>query len=395
MSKRFLGAIIATLLLPWSIASAEYMSIAEMQETVPARWTQTYETKWRTLEVDAEIRMPDTQAVPIIKVGYPNREPQTGWPIKESGRESFIQTGIEGWDEVETRPISLILSNNSIAVPRSVDGKRINKDAEAAGQWYSDFAPENTYVPMSDITFGEISNMIHTELSRFGYDSKDFQLEMPDELRAQHWYYYGHKKDALPGHIFLQATQKLHGLPYLSHIQQAVSNHNGESRTDELSLYFCGISAGYDGYEERLKHIFINNVEIVETLAEDVPLCSVDQVIRAIEPMIEKGNIRKVYEITLGYVGYNEPGVYGGKRGSYAAIAEQTFYLKPAWQVNCLYVSTAKGKLRETSSYTTDERNTLDYRKFIVDAQTGALIEESRAKDRCEYTGFISWDDVR
>ena len=392
MKKICAIALLVCLTFPLAASAQEYMSLADMQATVPGKWTQTYETKWRTLEVDAEIRMPDTQTVPILKVGYPDREPESGWTIAEHGGEVYVQTGIDGWDEVESRPDSFILYNNEQKkVPRKVDGRQINQNAESAGQWYSGFAPENTYVPMHDITFGEILDMIRTELVRFGYNPSDYELETPSRLWSQHWYYYGYKEDALPGHIFMETTQKLHGLPYLSHMLQAVCDHyNGESRVDELCLLQAGVSAGYDGYEERLNHIFVNNVEILETLAEDVPLRPFEDVIRAIEPMIESGNIRKIYEVTLGYVAYNEPGVYH-KRGEYLPASEQAFYLKPAWQVNCLYVSSPTKKLRETASYTTDERNTLDYRQFLVDAQTGTLIEESQAQDRCEYKGFISW----
>lgn len=64
------------------------------------------------------------------------------------------------------------------------------------------------------------------------------------------------------------------------------------------------------------------------------------------------------------------------------------------WQVNCLYTRSGNDKLRETASYTDDERNTLDYYQLLVDAQTGELVEESTAYDRCEYKGFISWEDV-
>jgi hypothetical protein len=394
MKKLSLLILTVCLLMPFTAQAAEYMSITKMRETAPDRWVETYKTKWRTIEVDAEIRLPDTETVPILKVGYPNREPEQGWTIAEYGGEHFLQTDIEGWDEVESRPDAFVLYNyDKKTVPRKVDGKQINKDAEAAGQWYSGFAPENTYIPMCDITYGELCDMIRAELTRFGYDAKDFRLEMPNRLWAHHWYLYGYKKDVLPGYIMLEAAQKLHGLPYLSHIQQAVSDGDSSYvRWYEPSLLFCGIYAGYDGYQEQMAHIFVENMEILETPAEDVPLCSIDKVIRAIEPMIEKGNIRKVYEITLGYVGYNEPGTYRTKSDDLAPTDMPTYYFKPAWQVNCLYLKSATGKLRETASYTTDERNSLDYKQFIVDAQTGKLIEESRAQDRCEYTGFISWE---
>ncbi len=36
------------------------------------------------------------------------------------------------------------------------------------------------------------------------------------------------------------------------------------------------------------------------------------------------------------------------------------YVLRPMWQMNCLWINSPGGKPRETASYTTDERNTLD-----------------------------------
>ena len=64
------------------------------------------------------------------------------------------------------------------------------------------------------------------------------------------------------------------------------------------------------------------------------------------------------------------------------------------WQVNCLYKDTATGKLRSKPSDSDDERNTLDYYQLLIDAQTGEAVKRNNEKDRCEYKGFISWEDV-
>ena len=78
-----------------------------------------------------------------------------------------------------------------------------------------------------------------------------------------------------------------------------------------------------------------------------------------------------------------------------ALYRDVTYYAKPMWKINCLYVSNPRAKLAETASYTDDERNSLDYLQLLVDAQTGELIGESSAKDRAEFKGFLSWEDVK
>jgi hypothetical protein len=382
-----------------SLAQREYWSIGELREQTPARWTQSYKTKWRTVEVDAAVRLPDTDAVPIVKVAY--GVPDTVPTAEESG-----------WEEVERRYDSLVLYNASKQAPKSVGGKRVNQNAEARETWRSGFAPENKYVPMSDIPYGEICAMIRENLSGFGYDPGQFELETPTEMWAQHWFFYGYKKDALPGQLLLNARQKLNGLPIFHHIHEAVRDHyHGESRTDEMWARF-ELNAGYDAYGEKMSHLFVTAAKPVETLAEDVPLCAFDKVIAAIEPEINAGHIRKIYEAELGYVIYNEPGVYFSRKEPLVegrnspeemeeALAQGAkereaarYDLRPMWQVNCLWVRSPGGKLRETASYTTDERNTLDYYQLLVDAQTGELIRESDAYDRCEFKGFLSWEDV-
>lgn len=377
----YLLAFIALLPSASLAQGGTYCTIAQLREQTPDRWTQTYETKWRTVAVDAPVYLPEVESVPVLKIGYPQ--------LTENK-----ETNVHGWDEVTIGEQTSFLSNlDPENMPQKVDGRRINKNPEAAGQWYSGFAPENTYVPLCDTTFGEICTMIKDSITAFGYDPADYDFAEPIRLWSQHWYYYGYKEDALPGHIFMEFYQKIQGLPILQHVFfSALGFAHSYSRTDEIfDIVMSG--AGYDGYLKRMNHLYLSTAQAQETLAEDVPLCGFQQVMEAIEPMIQSGNIRKVYEARLGYVLYNEPGVYR-ERGEETDYSALHFYAKPVWQVNCLWVRSPKGELAETASYTTDERNSLDYYQFMVDAQTGKLLEGSEAKDRCEFKGFISWEDV-
>lgn len=384
--KRLIAFLLVLALTPiCALAESDYVTLPELRAQAPERWTQTYETKWRTVEIDAPILLPDIDTVPIVQVARDMSQ------LPLTAEES-------GWDNAEKDERGLLLDNNGRKVPRSVDGKRINSDAEQKGDWYGDFAPENTYVPMSDIPYGEICDMLRKELVRFGYEADSFAVERPFRIWSQHWYYYGYKKDALPGHIMLEAPQVIHGLPILTHIWDVVRSHNGETgatyRNDEYWEQF-GLSAGYDAYDAALSHLFIRAATPTDVLAEDVPLCPLDTVKTAIEGEIEAGHIRKLFEVKLGYVVYNEPGVYRAKQDEPIPYEALRYYLKPVWQVNCLYVDSATGQLRELPGDIYDERNSLDYRQLLVDAQTGALMTESQAQDRCEYKGFIAWEDVK
>lgn len=384
MKKLPLFTLCACLCLSNAIAHAQpqYQTITDLREQTPARWTQTYATPWRDVEIDAPIDLPKVSAVPVLQIGYDTREP--AFPAADSG-----------WDSVEARDGMVILYNNDPKIPRKVDGEKINQSQEASGQSYDGFAPENTYVPMSDVSFGTITASINAELTQFGYDPAVFRVASPLRLWAQHWYYYGKKQDALPGTVLMEILQQANGLPILNHVYSAVSNPNGERRSDEYFEFFR-LNACYDGYAERLASLFINAAKVTNVLAEDVPLCSFDTVRKTVEPLISEGHIRKVYELQFGYLLYNEPGVYHGQTDADASYYDSMrFYAKPVWQVNCLYAQSSKDRLRETASYTTDERNSLDYRQLLIDAQTGKLIKESSAQDRCEYKGFLSWNEVK
>ena len=122
----------------------------------------------------------------------------------------------------------------------------------------------------------------------------------------------------------------------------------------------------------------------------------VDKIQKSLEQEIKKGRVRKIYEISLGYIFYCEPGVYVPDSGEYD-YADIFYDVKPMWRVNCLKASGAQKELEEAYSdgtVTDDERNTVAYTQFLVDAQTGEIIGQSDAADRSMFPGFLTWEDV-
>ena len=368
-----------------SVAYAEeWLSISELQGQVPERWTKEYQTEWRDLGIDAEVIVPQVDTIPVVLICGGATEP-------------VLAANEAGWDEIEYRgPYDILLINQIPAYPKKVGGKRVSSPV-FKGNWYGGFAPENQYVPLDDITFGEIVAQAKAEIIKFGYDPEDWDLDNPRRVWTHHVYAIGTEQDILPGFLYMEVRTKVAGIPVMSHIWDTVISHHGTTRNDEIWRPVTSDIA-YDGYLGGLSHIYLTPFTIRTVLAEDVPLCSFDKVLAVVESEIEAGHIRKIYEIELGYVLYNEPGVYRNRKNSERTAYEQyqtvCHYARPMWQVNCLYVEKATDELRDVSGYTDDERNSIDYYQLLIDAQTGELVEQSNARDRCEYKGFISWDDV-
>lgn len=381
--KKLFGLLMAAVLLCGAssgFAEDAYLNIQEMRETVPARWEEQFETQWRTIDVDAEIVMPNVQQLPVVRVSGGATEPT-------------LTAEETGWDSVECRgPYDLILNHRDAEYPKSVDGVRVG-DPVSRGSWYGDYDMDRAYIPLDDITLREIIDGARERVAQFGYDPDSFDWENPLRIWTHHLYAAGTDKDVLPGYMFMNVSPKVLGIPVLSHIYKAKADLY-TNRNDEL-LLIADTSIGYNGYTDDFSGIHLIPLKVDETLAEDIPLCPFDKVLSSVEAEIGAGHIRKVYEIKLGYVLYNEPGVYYAHGNNEALYNAARYYAKPMWQVNCLYVKHASGSLRDVSGETDDERNSLDYCQLLIDAQTGEWVEVGTAKDRYAFKGFVSWDEVK
>lgn len=384
MKKLICISLLLTLICTAAYAE-EWVSIGELQEQTPERWKQTYETKWRTITVDAEIHVPEVAKAPVLLI--------------EGGADTTLLTAEHtGWVDMDAyHGFSLRWDNPWPDYPSKLDGKRLDSGQYGGTTWYSGFEADGCYVPMSETTLGDICDMADETLTRSGIEPGEYTYRSPFQIRAQRMFYYGQKKDALPGTLFVEFRAKLEGIPVLSHIFQSIYTEGGWARDDEF-LEYPNNTIIYHGYGEYMGVISLWRANLVEVLAEDIPLLPFERIASAIEAEINVGHIRKIYEIELGYVLYNEPGKYREAKPGDASIAESAaarYYLRPMWQVNCLYKDTATGKLRSKPSDSDDERNTLDYYQLLIDAQTGEVVKRNSAKDRCEYKGFISWEDVQ
>ena len=379
--KRFIAGLTFALTLTATAHAQEYQTVSQLRESVPARWTTKVETKWRDVDIDAEIVTPDVETIPVMKVGY-------------DLHHALLTPEESGWDEVDdTYDVNgLILCQDADKgkPPRKIDGKKVG-NGKVTGIWHDISEPDRAYIPMCDVTYSEMIDMIRAELTRFGYPPEDFNFTTPNRIQLTQWYFAGTTENAAPGYLIMDFYPKLNGITIYAHILDVVRNTRGERRREDGFRDNLRTSTCYDGIMGCMSDLCIRHLLPIETMAEDVPLCSFDMIQKSLEQEIKKGRVRKIYEISLGYVLYCVPGAYHewGQNADYSSI----FYdVKPMWRVNCLQASSAQAALEEF--YENDERNSLAYTQMLVDAQTGEIIGQSDAADRSMFPGFLTWDDV-
>ena len=92
-------------------------------------------------------------------------------------------------------------------------------------------------------------------------------------------------------------------------------------------------------------------------IQEDVPLATLDEVMRALEKKIEEGYIRDIYALRLGYVCYPDD------------ISPDIYVLYPAWFCDCIYANSPREQIMK--NIVTDAfRENFRYEQIVVDAQT-------------------------
>jgi hypothetical protein len=109
----FLSALLALAPFAW-LSEDQYYTVSELRAQAPAEWTETFETKWRTIDIDAKIVLPDVDAIPVLKIARDYRTDAL------TGEETA------GWEEAEISGGTLILSNGETKRPKKLNGKKLN-----------------------------------------------------------------------------------------------------------------------------------------------------------------------------------------------------------------------------------------------------------------------------
>lgn len=351
-------------LLGGASLAEEYYSIQEVRRQAAAGWHETYEAYGRTIVADVEALVPDVAQIPIEKLTFARMTPCV----------TEAETGLQ----FVIRPVENVFGFATRDFIEEVPNK-IKKDAGLYVGYPSEW--ERAYAEGNELTLSGAVDVVREALALMKLDEDNWDLEHPYELATFIFRHPKTKEVVAPGEYMMSFHQKVNHIPVLSHAGAAFYWKTRGNTTIRLHASVIN-GTMYDLSPRMLKS--------TGRVTEDVPLCGFSKIVETAEKEIQAGHIRKIYDLSLGYLFYEDPEYVNGRTWT------DHFYAVPVWQLNCLYLNNSRAELSKYGrDETGDERNSLEYASLIIDAQTGEMRDfMSKAEDRALYHGFLSWEKV-
>ena len=387
--KRFVGMMGALLLVPTlALASGDMVSISELRQQVEAmgRWTKTYDTPNGEVVVDIPIIVPEVENMPILQVSaVMGKDVAEEKGLHKSVDQENAGAGIF-YDDFDI--LSKLNANVDDAAiifcenPKEIDLAFLqvshnDPNSMRGGSWdYSSdyyypnemnpetlFAEENEQ-PMStanDVLAVLLQNYYGRENADYGVDYVEVRGRARKRVGRTKNDLGAYKKDYPKGTYYISFRQKLEGIPIYLEIGHKMLTTNQTYVTQEVALTcqrIRGIETNTLEYMDETSFILDTTwMREEKRIQEDVPLATLEDVMRALEKRIEEGYIRDIYALRLGYVCYlddTSPDIYA---------------LYPAWICDCIYANSPREQIME--NIVTDAfRENFRYEQIIVDAQT-------------------------
>lgn len=359
---------IIMLLMGTALAASLYQSIEEIKATTPARWTETYQTRWREIRIDVPIRLPDASQFPVIRVIMAR-------PVDEAALRSY--------QHVNRNQRGMLEANfhGEDVVPR--DWRRKSSVTFEAGV-VPDILPEN-----SSLGFEAATAFFYDEFQRlYGLGRADLCLRQTI-IDSAFYRYAGSgnhirwKEQATDtGRYLFTFRQQFYGIPY----QPALDCYDPQhfKLGSEKNIRNGTIAARITDTQHF--RIVSQLMEQVDLIHQDIPLLLFEQAKAAFEEEIMAGRLRSIDSLELCYIPYADPG------------DDQVFWLLPAWYVKGGYTRDAKRAFSPQLDAATGQvlDDGIERAEVVFQAQQGTLIDYSdkRTKRRALPT-IITWQDIK
>ena len=387
--KRFAGMMGALLLMPTlALASGDMVSISELRQQVEAmgRWTKTYDTPNGEVSVDIPIIVPEVENMPILQVSaVMGKDVAEEKGLHKSVDQENAGAGILYDDFDILSKLNADVDDAAIifcANPKEIDLAFLqvshnDPNSMRGGSWdYSSdyyypnemnpetlFAEENEQ-PMStanDVLAVLLQNYYGRENADYGVDYVEVRGKARKRVGRTKNDLGAYKKDYPKATYYISFRQKLEGIPIYLEIGHKMLTTNQTYVTQEVALKcqrIRGIETNTLEYMDETSFILDTTwMREEKRIQEDVPLATLEDVMRALEKRIEEGYIRDIYALRLGYVCYlddTSPDIYA---------------LYPAWICDCIYANSPREQIME--NIVTDAfRENFRYEQILVDAQT-------------------------
>ena len=379
--KRWIATLGALLLVP-TLASAQgdLVSISELRAQVEqmGRWTQTYQVNGRTVDVDIPIVVPEVTTMPVFKC-VPLEIPSTiKDQLKTYGmeeQEGILDFDIQNYEEEGTRFLGILskdrfeIYHNSPTLLLSMKPSDFLKTKKAEIP-ITEIKKGLSYAEDNELTVSEAKEAFAHILEDIYGEKVDFELErVRTDSRARKTKgmddsELGETVDYYPkGTYILECYQTFQGIPLL----MAANQMYGRKETT------VKWPSRINEFPYTVPHLWMQIMSLNEyaaggslktvcgVLEKDVPLISVEHILKTIEKEIQKETIQKIYSIQLGYGSFLENETNG------------VYDLFPIWMVECRYAYQSEEQFQYDENHIDDYKNRMGYGRFAINAQTGKV----------------------
>lgn len=341
-----------TALCPGSLAAADYVSIKELRETLPQRWTGEYVVehgapnqleKGDTVAVDVPIVVPEVDAVPVVRIT---------WEPPAEGLDGSLEVVRDDWN---AKGITRNFPMDELAFPVLED--------------HMTFTPELPWEEAPAIAMAE------------------FQKWMPfmKDKELTPYFHRSYGDSAGNGFQGIYFYTTYYGIPHF------IGNYpfRQELKSEKSEVEGRAI-APHSMVAMRIKRPgeFWTNIYTSKEVGvdiDDIPLLSFDRIMEVLEQWVTDGYVYSLNEVSFGYMCFIDP----EKKG-------EEFVLLPVWA--------AKGRTREDLSLPFDlktdqavkDRGGYFSSDIVINAQTGQpydLLNDKRP-DRLHVPHIVTWDEV-
>ena len=402
MKKTVCSVLLAITITCISITNAvaeESINIEEIKKSGQMQITREYRDKYgRAVRMNIIPNIPNVMNVPIISIENFNIAEECIIDVIDNGSTTVIDDGSSicytetngenvrkiwipskknlSYESESYNDISIQIKNNKEEIKKTSEVK----DVKSVYKMPNEIDYDYKYLDASNLT---ISSLLENAENEVNSILKDMNLEL--EL-----YRFGIVFDN-PEYYNLQIRQKLCGIPILGSISDSTMDLNIDNSGFTIPNEWKKrkhLWGEFDFPNWELKasdgKLFIACKPLKKgtVMVEDVPLCSVDNVIKEIEKYIYSGNIRNVYALRFGYCCFQNE--------------NENIVLFPVWQIECDYLYIPKKEILEYE-YVVDQPvfSRKYYRTMYINAQTGNFLDPSILKENLfNCPKVITWNDV-
>ena len=402
--------IVPTLVL----ASGDMVSISELRQQVEmiGRWTKIYEAHGRTIEVDVPIIVPEVDEFPVFSVEpyyavYEQRLTRDGTMLEKIGEDGgcsvYAESNLFSEDGITGKVEALDLDDFKCArfyanyfSPR--DDENMNTKYTSEFFYPYQVCASNTYAEDNLMSLEDAEESLEKVIGYFYPEESSVLLERIELCSRLHKvkgiddYELGDYVENYPSGTYnLSIRQMMGGIPIYTDIGSRLSldlaSDKGKKGVNSFWRKNVKIMrVRKNTFEFMNKSRFeLNTVWLkrINKIEEDVPLQNVDIIINNLEKEIERGKIRRIYALKLGYC------VYFSDEG------ENIYTIYPIWMCECDYTESAKEELKK-SEQIQDNREQYYYKQLVMNAQTGEIEPNLIKKQESAYCPrVITWEDTQ